>query len=56
MVSHVACCSTRVHHEGQQEAYLQSVVYNSNPVLHGNVALSVVYFPEHAVGLRELIL
>ena len=61
MMSHVACCSTLVYHEGQhlwqpttdehiarnplEEAYLPSVV------LHGNAALGVVYGSEHAVGL-----
>ena len=55
MMSHVACCSTLVHHESQQlwqptadehiarkhlkEAYIQSVEYISNPVLLGNAAL-----------------
>ena len=67
IMSHVACCSTLVHHEGQhlwqpttdehiarnhlEEAYLPSVEYTFNPVLHGNAALGVVYGSERAVGL-----
>lgn len=59
MVSHVACCSSPVHHEGQhlwlptahehiarnhvKKADLQSVEDFFNPALHGNAALSVVY-------------
>jgi len=66
MVSHVACCSSLVHHEGQhlwlptahehiarnhvKKADLQSVEDFFNPALHGNAALSVVYGSEHAVA------
>jgi len=69
MVSRVACCSSLVHHEGQhlwqptadehiarnhlKEAYLQSVEDISNPTLHGNAALSVVYGSEHAVAWED---
>ena len=57
MMSHVACCNTLVHHEGQhlwqpttdeliarkhlEEAYQPSVEYIFNPVLHGHAALGV---------------
>ena len=56
MMSHVAGCSTLVHHESRQptadehvarnhleEAYTQSYEYISDRVLHGNAALSDVY-------------
>ena len=65
MVSHVAGCSTLVHHEGQhlwqltadehiarnhlKEAYLQPVDIFS-PALHGNAALGVVYGSKLAVA------
>ena len=69
MVSHVACCSTLAHHEGQHlwqptadehmarnhltEAYLQFVEDAFNDALHGNAALSVVYGSEHAVAWED---
>ena len=71
MVLHVAYCSTLERHESQylwqptadeiiarnhlEEAHVQSVKYVSNPVLHGNAALSSVYGSERAFGLGGLI-
>jgi len=68
MVSHVAGCSTLVHHEGQhlwqpkadehiarnhlKEPYLQSVDILRH-ALHGNAALGDVYGSKHALAWED---